>query len=117
MFDAVELHPVGEVFLVLHELHLHVHLATRSLNLAQKEQVFDKCEDTRRGIFFGSRKWLGIGNWIGCGKTRPSRSRPAVTVFTAHIGAVAVVHGSGVNPLLFLTWAAHGATSASFWRT
>src|SRR5271154_5182445 len=117
MLDAIDLHSIGEFLLVLHKFDLHVHLAASLLNFAQKEQVFDERKDAGRGVFFGNRKRLWVGNWIRCGKTRPSRSATAVAVFTAHIGAVAVVHGGGVNPLLFLTRAAHWAAGATFRRT
>src|SRR5208282_1537443 len=52
---AVALHPVGEFLLVLHELHLHIHLLSGGLNLAQEEQVFNKRENARSGIF----SWSG----------------------------------------------------------
>src|ERR1700687_4395300 len=117
LFYAVALHPVGEVFLSLHELDLHIHLAARVLNLAQEEQVFDKREDARSGILSWSGKRLGIGYGVGRGKTGPSRSAIAVATIHAHIGAVTVIHGSGKNALMLLAVAAHRATRASFWRT
>src|SRR6202140_1530666 len=115
LFNAVALHPLGEVLLSLHELDLHIHLAARVLNLAQEEQVFDKREDARSGVLSWSGKRLRIGHGVGRGKTGPSRSAVAV-VAAAHIGAVAVIHGSGKNALVLLAVAAHRATRASFWR-
>src|SRR6202795_4498292 len=117
LFNAVALHPVGEFLLGLHKLDLHIHLAARVLNLAQEEQVFDKREDARSGILSRSGKRLRIGHGVGRGKTGPSRSAVAVATIHAHIGAVAVIHGSGKNALMLLAVAAHRATRASFWRT
>src|ERR1700674_50112 len=117
LYNAVALHPVGEFFLCLHELDLNVHLAARVLNLAQEEQVFDKREDARSGILSRGGKRLRIGHGVGRGKTGPSRSAVAVAIIHAHIGAVAVIHGSGKDALMLLAVAAHRATRASFWRT
>src|SRR4029077_14582660 len=93
LFYTVGLHPVGEILLGLHELDLYIHLATRVLNLAQEEQVFDKCEDARSGILSWGGKRLRIGDGIGRGKTGPSRSAVAVATIHAHIGTVSVIHG------------------------
>src|SRR5882762_4011868 len=117
LFYAVALHPVSEVLLSLHELDLHIHLAARVLNLTQEEQVFDKREDARSGILSWGGKRLRIGHRVGRGKTGPSRSAVAVATIHAHIGTVAVIHGSGKNALMLLAVAAHRATRASFWRT
>jgi len=74
--------------------------AARVLNLTQEEQVFDKREDARSGILSWGGKRLRIGHRVGRGKTGPSRSAVAVATIHAHIGTVAVIHGSGKNALM-----------------
>src|SRR5258708_12510539 len=110
LFYAVALHPVGEILLRLHELDLHIHLAARVLNLAQEEQVFDEREDARSGILSWSGKRLRVGHRVGRGKTVPSRRSAAVAIVPPHIGAAAVVHGSGKYALMLLAVAAPPAT-------
>src|SRR6202021_250421 len=77
----------------------------------------NKREDAGGRILFWSRQRLGIDHRIRRGKTGPARSPVAVAIIRALIPAVAVIHGSGKNSLLFRAHAAHGPTRTSSWRT
>src|SRR5580704_2916236 len=96
-FLAVLFHLVGEVFVGLNEFDFYVELARGFLNLGQEEQVFHEGEDARIGVAVGGERF-GLGLGILRGETGPLASALAAVVIAAvHDGAVAVVHGRGID--------------------
>ncbi len=98
---AVLAHAVVQVFLRLHELDLHVHLARRLLDLRQEEQVIDEGKDARRLLFRSHGQRLGFGRHELLAKAWPSATAAALLVQVAVVVAlgvaIAVVHGRGVD--------------------
>src|SRR5208282_989456 len=115
-FFAVLLHALCEVFVVLGELNFHVELARGLLNLGREEEVVNESKDSRIGIFAQNRQRFRVSRRERRGKSRTSSPTPvlAVVAIPRQGGAIAVIHGSGVNAVLIVARLARaGGTSSA----
>ena len=100
LFLAVLLHALAEIFVALDELDFHVELARRFLNLGGEKQVVDKGKNTGVGVLLLRGQGFGIGLGERGGETGPLPA--GLMAIAVHRGAIAVVHGRGVNAVLIV---------------
>src|SRR5215470_203485 len=118
LFLAVLLHALEEVFVSLDELHLHIHLARRFLNLRQEEQVVDESENAGIRIL-AHRQRFGIRQLVA-GSEAGSHTAIlllSMAVIVAQHGAIAVVHGRAVDAAARVLPVALLAATAMIGRT
>src|ERR1700727_2546750 len=115
---AILMHVLHKVLVALHELDLHIHLPRRFLDLGQKEKIVHECKISRRPRVLPRRYWLRFRLRILRPIPRTLPPRP-VPVASRHCGAIAVVHGRGINSVLVLAVlpALSGPLSALILRT
>src|SRR5581483_328621 len=106
LVDAVLAHPLLKLFIGLHELDLHVHIASGLLDWGQEEKVVDEGENARRCIPGGWRQRLQIGLHELARGTAATGPALLVSIAVALQRAIAVVHGGGVDAAAHLTRAA-----------
>jgi hypothetical protein len=95
----VLLQALRQIFIVLDELDLHVQLARRLLNLRRKKQILDERKYARIGVFpHGQRLRLTLR--ILCRK--PRTLPPRLVPIAVQDGAIAVIHGRGINAVRIL---------------
>src|ERR1019366_7467106 len=114
---AVLLHALGQVFVVLGELDLDVQLARGLLNLGREEQVVDEGKDARVGILAQCGQRLGSGGRVGRSEagTRTASRPLAVVAVAGQSGAIAVIHGRGVDAVLIVARLAGAGAAGPAW--
>src|SRR5580704_366732 len=114
---AVLLHALGQIFIVLGELHLDVEFARRLLNFGGEEQVVDEGKDARGGIFAQRGERLGIGRREGRSEagTRTASRTLAVVAVAGQRGAIAVIHGRSVDAILIVARLAGAGGTGPAW--
>src|SRR4029077_2590424 len=107
-------HAISEVLVVLGELDLDVQLARCLLNLSREEQVVDEGKDTGVGIFAQGQRF-GIDGREGCSETRTRPAPCALAIVACQCGAIAVIHGRGVDAILIVARLAGAGGAGTAW--
>src|SRR5262249_5188167 len=111
---AILLHAFEQVFIGLDELDLHIQLAGGLLNFGQAEQIVHESADPGSGLRLPRGQAFRFGRSLGGGEPRSwPRMFSGAAVLAFGDGAVAVIHGCGVDAIRIVAVLAVSALARS----